>query len=184
MERVRLFGKRKCTNDCDAGFGTSTSTFGAAKPAFGSTTTGGGGLFGASNTANTSTGGGFGGFGSGTASTPAFGASSTGTTGGGLFGSKPAFGAATTTPATGGGLFGSSSGTTGAFGSTNTATTGATGGIGFGGSTQLPMQGTATVAYQPYTEKEGTTAMTNHFQTITFMPAYKNFSLEVSFHMH
>lgn len=76
-------------------------------------------------------------------------------------------------------MFGSAGTTAGAFGSTPAA---ATTPIGFGGSTQLPMQGTATVAFQPYTEKEGNTTMNNHYQTISFMPAYKNWSLEVSRH--
>jgi nuclear pore complex protein Nup98-Nup96 len=96
-----------------------------------------------------------------------------------MFGaSKPAFGAAATSAPASGGLFGTagtSSGTSG-FGS------GSTGGIGFGGTaaTQLPLQGTATTPYAPFSEKEPSSTTMSHYQVISFMPAYKNFSLEVS----
>src|ERR1700722_2743703 len=75
-------------------FGTPQQSAGfGAKPAFGASTSTGGGLFG-SNTATANTGSAFGGFGStNTATSSPFG---TGSTGGGLFGqaNKPAFGAA------------------------------------------------------------------------------------------
>ncbi|KAK3945608.1 hypothetical protein QBC46DRAFT_430184 [Diplogelasinospora grovesii] len=114
------------------GFGTNTNAttgggFGAAS----------GGAFGTTPAANT--GGSI--FGNPASTTPAFGASTTGTTnafGGGGFGAKPAFGTPAAT--TGGGLFSSTpatAGTTGGgfggFGTTNnntTATTGTAGGFG------------------------------------------------------
>ncbi|KAI9151665.1 Nucleoporin NUP145 [Paramyrothecium foliicola] len=129
-----------------SGFGTSTQT----GTGFGGTTTStGGGLFGANNTTTTnntpSTGFGAGGFGANNTT-------NTATTGGGLFGAKPAgtglFGGGTQTQSTGG-AFGASSGTgfgaaantgtgfgqtsntgTGLFG--NTAQKPATGGFSFG----------------------------------------------------
>lgn len=87
--------------------------------------------------------------------------------------SKPAFG----NGSTGGGLFGSTN--TGGFGSTNNQQT-----SGFGASTALNQnnavcEGTGSTPFSAYTEKEGTGAMTNHFQSISFMAPYKNFSFEV-----
>jgi nuclear pore complex protein Nup98-Nup96 len=97
-----------------------------------------------------------------------------------MFGSSPAFGAAatTTTPATGG-MFGSAGANTGtnAFGGSQTA--GAFGAVA--NSTTPPMNGTATVAYTPFEEKEGTTNVVNRYQSIGFMPAYKNWSHEVAY---
>ncbi|KAI0133502.1 nucleoporin autopeptidase [Xylariales sp. AK1849] len=159
------------------GAGNTTGGFGAPKPAFGGTSTAGGGLFGASSTATT--GGGFGGFGSNTAqssSTPFGGASS----GGGMFGqspaSKPGFGAGTS--GTAGGHFGGASntntstfGTGGAFGN-NPASTALGGPIG-------DPPGTAGTAFTPTQEKESATSNAqNSFQNILFQDPYKKWSAE------
>ncbi|KAL9031372.1 MAG: hypothetical protein Q9196_000589 [Gyalolechia fulgens] len=151
------------------GFGATGSTaspFGATNTAgFGQNTSSGGGMFG-SNTATSGTTGGFGGFGGSNANT-----------GGGLFGggNKPAFGSQ---PATGGSLFGGST----AFGSSTNQTTTAFGGAPLSsalGSNNTECQGTGSTPFQAWTEKEGTTGnQTNHFQSITFMQPYKNFSFE------
>ncbi|KAI5810485.1 nuclear protein 96-domain-containing protein [Pyronema omphalodes] len=172
------FGQQQQQPAAGTGFGqsTTTSAFGAPKASpFGAPATTGTGLFGSATPAtNTSTGFG-GGFGSNTG-TSAFGATNTGTTGG-MFGSTPAFGASatTTTPATGG-MFGSAGANTGtnAFGASQT--TGAFGAVA--NSNTPPMNGTATVAYTPFEEKEGTTNVVNRYQSIGFMPAYKNWSHE------
>ena len=157
------------------GFGSASSTtpFGQNRPGgFGSTTsTAGGGLFG-SGTATAGTSGGFGGFGS---------TNNNNASSGGLFASasKPAFAAGNTG---GGGLFGGGS-TGGGFGSTNNQTTSA---FGQPNSTALganvgECQGTGSTPFSPFTEKESTAgSMTNHFQSISFMAPYKNFSFEVS----
>jgi len=96
---------------------------------------------------------------------------------------KPAFGGfAATTGATGGGLFGTSGAATGT-GAFNAPAGGSTGAIGFGGAdtSVLPMNGTAATPYTVTQEKEANSPMMNHFQAISFMPAYKNWSLEVGF---
>lgn len=97
-----------------------------------------------------------------------------------MFGPKPAFGAPGATTAGTGGLFGSGGAASGAgaFGTPSAAPGSA---IGFGGAagTTLPMQGTATVPYVAFSEKEGNSTTMNYYQTIAFMPAYKNWSLEV-----
>lgn len=157
------------------GFGTATSNttpFGQNRPAFGaSTTTTGGGLFGG-GTATAGSTSGFGGFGSTTINNN--------TSGGGLFGStqKPAFGSGNT----GGGLFGSGN-TGGGFGTTNNQQQ--TGAFGAPissalGTNNTECQGTGSTPFVAFTEKEGTGSMNNHFQTISFMAPYKNFSFEVS----
>lgn len=165
------------------GFGTNNnsnnnnaaSPFGAPKP-FGATNqpASGGGLFGASNTNTGTGGGGAGGFGFGGTSNASnvFGSGNNApASGGGLFGAKPTFGAPATSSGTTGGLFGTANSGTTAFG--NAANT------GFGaGNSQTPLTGTANPPYQAFQEKEGQGG-TNHFQTIAFMPAYKNWSLEV-----
>ena len=160
-----------------SGFGagnTGSGGFGQNRPAFGAaTTTSGGGLFG-SGTATAGTSGGFGGFGNTNNS-------NNNASGGALFGSaaaKPAFGAVNT----GGGLFGGGN-TTGGFGSGNTQTTGA---FGQPNSSALGQnvgecQGTGNTPFSAFTEKESATgSMTNHFQSISFMAPYRNFSFEVS----
>ena len=161
------------------GFGASsnTSPFGQNRASgFGSvTTTAGSGLFG-SGTATAGTSGGFGGFGANNNTS-----TNNNAPGGGLFGAaaKPAFGASNNT--TGSGLFGAST-SGGGFGSTTSQNTGL---FGQSNSTALganvgECQGTGSTPFTPFTEKEGTGAMTNHFQSISFMAPYKNFSAEVS----
>lgn len=157
------------------GFGsaaTNSSPFGQPqKPLFGAstTTTSGGGLFGGGTaTAGSSTG--FGGFGN----------TNNNSSGNSLFGttSKPAFGSSNT----GGSLFGGGNTQNTGFGANNNQQTGA-----FGapissalGVNNAECQGTGNTPFTAYTEKEGTGAMTNHFQSISFMQPYKNFSFEVS----
>ncbi|KAI4090764.1 MAG: hypothetical protein LQ344_004544 [Seirophora lacunosa] len=168
-----LFGtsNTNTTNSGFGGFGATASTaspFGGNASGFGTNTSSAGGMFG-SNTATSGTSSGFGGFGN-----------SNTNTGGGLFGgggvSKPAFGSQ---QATGGSLFG---GGTNTFGSSNNQTT-----TGFGGaplssalaSNSAECQGTGSTPFQAFQEKEGGTGnQTNHFQSITFMQPYKNFSFE------
>ncbi|KAF9586183.1 hypothetical protein BGW38_008808 [Lunasporangiospora selenospora] len=145
-----------------AGFGASggfgaSSGFGAqqqSQSGFGSTSFGGAGP-------STSTG--FGGFGTSTAgATGGFGAN----TG---FGAKPAagFGAqpstgfgATANTGFGGGGFGNNAGMLG------------------GGMNTAAGNGTMNPPFTPYIEKEQTTGQNSHYQSITAMPAYRNFSFE------
>ncbi|KAI7556312.1 hypothetical protein KC346_g23512, partial [Hortaea werneckii] len=146
-------GRRYGNSNGQAGsFGQSTGFggFGATN----ASSSGGGGLFGGGQQNSTPAGGsGFGGFGSSQPqqqqSNP-FGSSATG---GGLFGNqnKPA----------GGGLFG------------NTASSGTTTG-GFGSTAGNNNNGTAAVPFNAFTEKEGNTATTNAYQSITFQDPYKN----------
>ena len=154
------------------GFGATASTsapFGGNSSGFGSNTSTGGGLFGG-NTATSGTSTGFGGFGGGTSN-------NTGSLFGG--GNRPAFGAQQPS-SNSGALFGGSN----AFGSSNNQTTSA-----FGaplssalGNNNAECQGTGSTPFQAFTEKEGATGnQTNHFQSISFMQPYKNFSFEVSF---
>ncbi|KAF6240559.1 hypothetical protein HO173_001228 [Letharia columbiana] len=172
-----LFGSSTNTG---GGFGSGTGSFGVAttnttpfgqnRPAFGaSTTTGGTGLFG-SGTATAGPTSGFGGFGSTT--------NNNNTSGGGLFGStqKPAFGGGNT----GGGLFGTGN-AGGGFGSTNNQQQ--TGAFGAPissalGTNNAECQGTGSTPFSAYTEKEGTGNTNNHFQSVSFMQPYKNFSFE------
>lgn len=152
------------------GFG-STNTF--SKPAFGQTPTTGSGLFGATPAATTTTGfGGGGGFGAGTTTNTGFGATNSSTGTNGAFGNK--FGAATTGAGTTGGIFGTAGTTNTGFGTGNQ--------IGFGGAagTEVPVTGTSNPVFAATQEKDPASSSTNHFQTISFMPAYQKFSLEVS----
>lgn len=124
-----------------------------------------------SGTATAGTSSGFGGFGANNNN------NSSTTPSGGLFGQpaqKTGFGSGST----GGGLFGTSN-TGGGFGQTNNQPTNAFGAPALG-QNNAECQGTASTPFQAYTEKEGTGAMTNHFQSISFMQPYKNFSFEVS----
>jgi nuclear pore complex protein Nup98-Nup96 len=171
------------TWDVFLGFGTNTQTqqnslFGSQNRTggFGTGTTSGGSLFGGGT--STTGGTGFGGFGSTgttgtTGTTGGFG--STGTTGGGLFGNKPAggFGTTTTTTTTGGtpGGFG----TGGGFG----------GAAGFGGGTGTafqqavpPCEGTGSTPFSPFTEKDSSSNVTNHYQSISFQQPYSKYSFE------
>ena len=150
-----------------SGFGATSSSstpFGAGKPAFSAGSTSTSGLFGSTPSTSTPAFGGFGG-------------NSTSNTSGGLFGAanKPAFGA---TQSSGGSLFGGGS----VFGSPANQTTSA-----FGaplssalGSNSAECQGTGSTPFSAYTEKEGTGSQMNHFQSISFMQPYRNFSFEVS----
>ncbi|KAF4554951.1 Nucleoporin NUP145-like protein [Elsinoe fawcettii] len=177
-----LFGGGANTSGGFGGFGSTNNNaggFGAAKPAFGGTATTGGGLFGSNNNNTTaSTGSAFGGFGSNTTNNQStgFGAS----TGGGLFGSsqnKPAFGGTATT--TGGGLFGSGNNNTGtgAFGQSTGGFGAST--TGFGQQQAQPVNnGTAAVPFAAHTEKDTATSANSHYQSITFMQPYQNFSFE------
>jgi len=140
---------------------------------FGTTNNTGGSLFGSSTTTPST------GFGTGTA--------------GGGFGTGGAFGTNSTN--TGGGLFGANK--TGGFGATNTATSGfgsgTTGGFGAGAGTPstgfggggtafqgtLPnCEGTGGTPFNPFTEKDTNSSATNHYQSISFMPAYNKWSFE------
>ncbi|KAF2220396.1 nuclear protein 96-domain-containing protein [Elsinoe ampelina] len=176
-----LFGSGAATTSGGfGGFGSTNNNaggFGAAKPAFGGTGTTGGGLFGSNNNTTATSGTGFGGFGATTTNNQSsgFGAS----TGGGLFGStqnKPAFGGTSNT--TGGGLFGGGNTNTGtsAFGQSTGGFGASTG--GFGQQAQPVNQGTAAVPFSAHTEKDTATSANSHYQSITFMQPYQNFSFE------
>lgn len=152
------FGSTGFGNTGTFGSGT-TNAFGAAKPsAFGTPAASGGGLFGnsSSTTGNTF---GSGTFGSAATTTPAFGSTTTGT---GLFGGT------TSTP------FGGSAAatTTSAFGAPATTA------ITQAGITEC--QGTGSVAFQAYVEKEpnSSTNQQNSFQNIAFQTPYQKFSME------
>lgn len=157
------------------GFGTqnqSNSLFGSQNRTggFGTTGTGtssGGGLFGSGT--STAGGTGFGGGGSG------FGSSNTGggfgSSGGGLFGNKTGggFGTGTSGFGTGGGGFGTSGGATGGFG----------GGTGTAFNQPVPpSDGTASTPFSPFTEKDNSSNVTNHYQSISFMQPYNKYSFE------
>lgn len=140
-------------------FGSATTNaFGAAKPsAFGTPAAPAGGLFG-NNSSTTGSNFGSGTFGSAATTTPAFGSNTTGT---GLFGatSTPFGGSAATT-------------TTSAFGAPATTA------ITQAGITEC--QGTGSVAFQAYVEKEpnSSTNQQNSFQNIAFQTPYQKFSME------
>ncbi|EAU35773.1 hypothetical protein ATEG_03971 [Aspergillus terreus NIH2624] len=135
----------------------------------GTATSSGGSLFGGGATSGGGFGsGGGGGFRSSGATGGGFGSS-----GGGLFGNKTGggFGSTTTTP---GGGFGSSGG----FG-------GGGGGTGFGSGTGTafqqaipPSDGTASTPFSAFTEKDGASSVTNHYQSISFMQPYSKYSFE------
>ncbi|KAF9973765.1 hypothetical protein BGZ73_002983 [Actinomortierella ambigua] len=137
------------------GFG-STGGFGSQPQQQGFGNTG----FGAAATSQPSTG--FGGFGQ-SSGTSAFG----GTSG---FGAKPTtgFGA----PTTG---FGAAPAATG-FGGATTGGFGAAGGM-IGGQAQA-VSGTANPPFSAYTEKDPVSGQTSQYQSITAMPAYRNYSFE------
>ncbi|KAK1138831.1 hypothetical protein N8T08_001748 [Aspergillus melleus] len=187
------FGGFGQNNQQSSGFGTGssfggTSTgggFGAntqnqsnslfSKPAgsgFGTGTSTGGGMFGGGTT--TAGGSGFGstGFGA-SANTGGFGSPGAGG-GGSIFGNK-----------SGGTGFGSSAGTGGAFGSgggfgSNNATSNTGFGSGAGSAFQSvpPSDGTGSTPFSAYTEKEGTSNVTNQYQSISFMQPYSKYCFE------
>lgn len=148
----------------------TTSAFGAPKPATGFGAPATTSLFGSSNTPASSAGGGFGGFGTTAATSSPFGG---GNTGGGLFGAqKPAttgFGAPAATTGFGGG-----------FGATNTTSAfGAPASSALGQGVQ-ESQGTGSVPFQAYLEKEPNTSTNqqNSFQNICFQAPYQKYSPE------
>lgn len=85
-------------------------------------------------------------------------------------------------------MFGGGSTGTG-FGGQTTQNSQPTGGFGTSmgsglGTNSTECQGTANTPFVAVTEKDpGPGAVTNHFQTISIQPNYKNFSLEVSDHI-
>ncbi|KAF7592863.1 hypothetical protein BBP40_012342 [Aspergillus hancockii] len=188
-----LFGNNSSSFGSGGGFGSGTqnqtnSLFGSQNrpgggfgAGAGTGTSTGGSLFGGSTGTGTSatTGGGFGGFGS-TGTTGGFGSSNN--TGGGLFGNKTAaggFGSSTGTTTGGFGTGGSG------FGSGTTGTTGAAGATGFGSGTGTafqqaipPSDGTGSTPFSAFTEKDGNTNMTNHYQSISFMQPYNKYCFE------
>ncbi|QRV91192.1 nucleoporin [Ceratobasidium sp. AG-Ba] len=159
------------------GFGTNTNTTTTPSFSFGSNTTQPTNAFGGTstgfgtNTTQTST------FGQ-PAPTNTFGASTSGGFGTGTntsttFGSGTGTFGSTNTTGTTGGIFGAAKPATGLFGSTTTTTaTPAATGQG---------QGTASPAYVVTQERDtavGGGSTTLHYQSITAMPAYRNFSFE------
>ncbi|KAJ1311780.1 hypothetical protein OPQ81_010246 [Rhizoctonia solani] len=150
------------TNTSTPSFSFGTTPAQPSTNAFGSGTTGG---FGTQTQTSTF----------GQPSTSTFGTGTTGTgfgtanTAGGAFGSTNTGGAFGSTANTGGGIFGATKPATGGlFGSTPAAanTTG---------------QGTASPAYTATQERDtavGGSSTTLHYQSITAMPAYRNFSFE------
>ncbi|KAK4692376.1 nuclear pore complex protein Nup98-Nup96, partial [Lecanoromycetidae sp. Uapishka_2] len=173
-----VFGGNNSTTTGGFGSAAGTGAFGSAttnsspfgqpqKPLFGSstTTTSGGGLFG-SGTTTAAPSSGFGGFGN----------TNSNASGSSLFGStaKPAFGGSTT----GGGLFGGGNTQNTGFGATNNQSTGPFGNPTIGGANSTECQGTGSTPFTAYQEKEGNANMTNHYQSISFMGPYKNYSFE------
>ncbi|WEW60795.1 hypothetical protein PRK78_006283 [Emydomyces testavorans] len=185
------------------GFGTSGGTgFGSGSSSSPFTTTGN--TFGASG--GFGTGGGFGA--SNTQTNPMFGGQNKGfgstatTTGGSMFGTgASAFGntgfgtgssfGTTAGTGTGGGMFGSTQ-TTGfgaggqpssLFGGGTTGGTGFGGGAGFGSGTALggnvpPPSGTANPPFSAFEEKEPSSSVTCHYQSISCMQPYLKYSFE------
>ncbi|EEB08164.1 nucleoporin Nup189 [Schizosaccharomyces japonicus yFS275] len=169
-------------------FGSGTGLFGnnntqnqqSATPAFGNTS---GGLFGQQNNSmsatpafgsnNNNTGGLFGGVGSNNAfgntsnTNTAFGSQNNNTGGTSFFGNRPSTGFGSNT---GGGLFGNSSATTPAFGNT--------GGFNSTNAAGAVTTGTMNPSYSVTSEKDPQSNGMNHFQCISCMPAYRNYSLE------
>ncbi|KAK4046188.1 3',5'-cyclic-nucleotide phosphodiesterase [Microbotryomycetes sp. JL201] len=171
------------------GFGqtqqNATPAFGAASstPAFGQpAASGGGGLFGASNTASNTGTSGFSFGGSSNTGTSLFSQSNNAagnTAAGGIFGAKPAttfggFGSTTTQqqPATGGGLFGASNNTISSFGAQPQQ--------GQGTGTAIAPYQISTILEPPKEEgKPDPPNQTPHaFQSITCMPQYAAYSFE------
>lgn len=178
--KAKSLGRSRTDAGANIIFTTGTGGFGSGttnsspfsqqqKPLFGASTTAtsGGGLFG-SGTATAAPSSGFGGFGNNNNSS----------TGNSLFGStpKPAFGSSTN----GGGLFGGGNTQTTGFGAANNQQTGPFGNPMIGGANNAECQGTNSTPFTAFQDKEGNGSMTNHYQSISFMQPYKNFSFEVS----
>ncbi|KAG8759967.1 hypothetical protein FRC11_001141, partial [Ceratobasidium sp. 423] len=144
-------------------FGSTTNTSQPSTNAFGAGTTGG---FGTQTQGQTGT--------FGQPSTSTFGSGTTGsgfgsTNTGGAFGSTNTGGAFGSATNTGGGIFGGTKPATGGLFGSTTTTTNAAG------------QGTASPAYAATQERDtavGGSSTTLHYQSITAMPAYRNFSFE------
>ena len=168
---------RHGTDGRTGGFGSNTGGSFGNKTSFGSTATGGGGLFGANT--NQTTSGGFGGFGgtNTTQTSSPFGGGTT-TGGSGLFGAsnanKTGFGSTSNTSSS---LFGGTTATGGSGGFGSTGGFGASNNAGLGGSVGDP-PGTAVSPFQAFTEKEPNSTATNSFQSIMFQDPYKKWSAE------
>ena len=133
-------------------------------------------MFGSGTAASGGTG--FGGFGSQSQSSTGFGASSNS---GGLFGqqNKSGFGSQGSTGLFGGGSGGGGSGG-GGFGTeaAGGGSFGASTSAGFGATSQPQNQGTASTPFTAHTEKDQTNNQNVHYQGITFLQPYQNFSFE------
>ena len=155
------------------GSGSTGNAFGSSQPAFGASSSSGGGLFG-SSTATAGTGTGFGGFGSNSNNNN----TSTGSIFGGANTSKPAFGPSNNTS---GGLFGNSNTTGNAFGANNQSNSAFGAPLGNAlGTTADTCPGTGQTPFQAHSEKEGNTSINNVFHSISAMPPYLKYSPEVS----
>ncbi|KAG2176141.1 hypothetical protein INT43_005374 [Umbelopsis isabellina] len=142
----------------------ATSGFNARPSAFGSS------AFGSTAATQQPASSGFG-FGSSSTAAPTFGAAANNATSGGLFGSRPATTSAfgSTAPSTGG-----------VFGSTPAASTGygASASTPFGSTGTGQVQGTVNPEFTATVERDTSTGVNNQYQTITAMPAYRNYSVE------
>ena len=140
------------------------------------------------------------GFGASTSSSPFGSGTATAGSSGGFGAGSGGFGAGNTGGAfggSGGGMFGANKTGTGFGGATGTggfgagASTGAStgsgfgGGAGFGGATGTafnqavpPSEGTGGTPFSPFTEKDGSSSVTNHYQSISFMQPYSKYSFE------
>lgn len=156
-------------------FGASPSNAFGAKPAFGApaTTSSGGGLFGSTTTTAGSSAFGGGGFGSNTVAAPSTGFGAGGT----MFGSanKPSFGTNTSTAGTGS-MFGNANPSP--FGGNNATSAFSNTATSVAGAPLADPPGTAVAVFTPYSEKEGTSSMSNLFQNILFQDPYKRYSAE------
>ncbi|KAG0373483.1 hypothetical protein BGX24_011638 [Mortierella sp. AD032] len=146
------------------GFGGSAAGFGAQaqnQPQAGF----GGSTFGA---APTTAAGGFGGFGATSAAPGGFGAA-------GGFGAKPAATGFGAQPAPG---FGAAANTGFGGGAATNAFGGGAGMMGGGMNPNQAGSGTANPPFSPFVEKDLSSGQNSHYQSITAMPAYRNFSFE------
>ncbi|KAF9093421.1 hypothetical protein BGX23_003346 [Mortierella sp. AD031] len=161
------------------GFGAAPATSGFGGGGFGGTSGGfgvqaqaqpqsgfGGSTFGAANP--TTTAGGFGGFGAPSTTTGGFG-------GAAGFGAKPSTGGFGAQPTAG---FGGAAGTGGFGGAATNTFGGGAGMLGGGMNAGQAGNGTANPPFTPYIEKDLSSGQNSHYQSITAMPAYRNFSFE------